>query len=606
MCGIVGILGSHEAAPLLVDALKRLEYRGYDSAGIATVRGGELDRRRAVGKLVNLSDLLVHDPLLGQVGIGHTRWATHGSATVENAHPHQASTVAVVHNGIIENYRELKTELNGHGYGFETETDTETISVLCQRFLDEGHSPPEAARLTIKRLTGAFAVCFLFSTDDDLIFVARRGSPLAVGYGNGEMFVASDAHALSCFTESVTYLEEGDCAEVTRARISIYDAANQPVERAVLQVKLESGAAEKGAYKHFMAKEIFEQPSAVAEAAGQLSAEIASGQGDLANLDFTAFERVQMVACGTAYYAGCVACYWFEQFAGLPAQAEIASEFRYRGRLLGSGDLSVFVSQSGETADTIAALRYVRNTEASNLSILNNMSSTMARESEVAMPIHAGPEIGVASSKAFTCQLATLVALAIWAGEQRGQLEAAAAGDLANQLKAVPGLLNAVLSMEEEIACIARQIADSTSALFIGRGSMYPIALEGALKLKELSYIHAEGLAGGELKHGPIALVDKTLPVFVLAPSGPLFEKTMSNLEEVKARGGRIVLITDSEGAKKANDSIWKSLVMPTVNPLFAPIVYAVPMQLVAYHAAVEKGTDVDQPRNLAKSVTVE
>ena len=606
MCGIIGYLGNNEAAPILVDALRRLEYRGYDSAGIATLLNGELGRRRAVGKLVNLSDALVHSPLAGKTGIGHTRWATHGPPTETNAHPHQARTVSVVHNGIIENFRSLKSELEGRGYRFETETDTETVAVMCQAFLDEGLDPRAAALKTVGRLSGAFALCFLFSGHDDLIFAARRGSPLVVGHGTGEMFVASDAIALSGLAEKVTYLEEGDCAEISRSGAVFFDDDGLSAIRSPSPMPFDSSVSEKSGYKHFMAKEIFEQPKVLNRSLGRFT----SGGERIARLpgapNFADLSRINFVACGTAYLASEIASYWFERIAKIPTEVKVASEFRYRELLIDSSTLSIFVSQSGETADTLAALRYVKQNGLPNLGILNNSLSSMARECDNFVEIGAGVEIGVASTKAFTCQLATLALLAVVAGRDRNRVCEAEEVRISREITALPGLLNAALDTDDAIGELAEELADSQSAIFIGRDTMFPLALEGALKLKEISYIHAEGFPSGELKHGPIALVDKKLPVIVCAPSGPLFDKTVSNIEEVKARGAKVLLISDADGVAEAGAGLWKTLVLPRVDPLLAPILYAVPLQLLAYHTAVVKGTDVDQPRNLAKSVTVE
>lgn len=606
MCGIIGYLGNNEAAPILVDALRRLEYRGYDSAGIATLRDGELGRRRAVGKLVNLSDALVHTPLSGKTGIGHTRWATHGPPTESNAHPHQAKTVSVVHNGIIENFRSLKSELENRGYKFETETDTEAVAVTCQAFLDDGLDPSAAALGTVSRLAGAFSLCFLFGGHDDLIFAARRGSPLVVGHGKGEMFVASDAIALSGLATKVTYLEDGDCAEISRSGAVIFDMAGQTAARSSSPMPFDSSVSEKSGYKHYMAKEIFEQPKVLNRSVGRF----ASDNGRFARMpgapNFAELSRINLVACGTAYLACKIASYWFEGIAKIPAEVEVASEFRYRELLIDNRTLSIFVSQSGETADTLAALRHVKRNDLPNLGILNNSSSSMARECDNSVEIDAGVEIGVASTKAFTCQLATLAMLSVIAGRDRNQVNERDELRISREMVALPGLLNTALATDEAIKELAEELADSQSAIFIGRGTMFPLALEGALKLKEISYIHAEGFPSGELKHGPIALVDKRLPVIVCAPSGPLFEKTVSNIEEVKARGAKILLISDVDGIAEAGSGLWKTLVMPSVDPFLAPILYAVPLQLLAYHTAVVKGTDVDQPRNLAKSVTVE
>ncbi|HPG22034.1 MAG TPA: glutamine--fructose-6-phosphate transaminase (isomerizing) [Amaricoccus sp.] len=606
MCGIVGILGSHEVAPLILEALKRLEYRGYDSAGIATLSDGHLDRRRSVGKLVALSDLLVRNPIRGHSGIGHTRWATHGAPSERNAHPHRAGTVAVVHNGIIENFRELRDELAAEGSVFETDTDTEAVVQLCDRELRAGKTPLEAARATLARLEGAFALAFLFEGEEDLLIAARRGSPLAVGHGDGEAFIGSDALALAPLTNRVTYLEEGDHAVLTRDSITIYDATGKPVRREIVEVPIENFFAEKGPYKHFMAKEMHEQPTVISDA---LARYVSDGRDRIEippGVDFSRCERLVMVACGTAYYACHVAKYWFERLARIPVEIEVASEFRYREPPLGHNTVGIFVSQSGETADTLAALRYVRGEGGQIVAVVNVETSTIARESDVALPILAGPEIGVASTKAFTCQLTVLASLAIAAGRQRGTLGAAEEARLVATLCGVPGLLARALALEPQIAEIAKDIAKARDILFLGRGTMYPLALEGALKLKEISYIHAEGYASGELKHGPIALIDEDVPVVVLSPSDGLFDKAVSNMQEVMARDGKVVLISDSAGLAAANHGVWHSLQMPACDPFVAPILYAAPAQLLAYHTAVQKGTDVDQPRNLAKSVTVE
>ena len=605
MCGIVGVLGKNEVAPLLVEALKRLEYRGYDSAGIATVNAGQLDRRRAVGKLVNLSDLLVHEPLAGKSGIGHTRWATHGAATVANAHPHKAGGVAVVHNGIIENFRELRSELAAAGYGFESQTDTETVALLARMYLDQGLPPIEAAKQTLTRLHGAFALCFLFDGQDDLMIAARKGSPLAIGHGTGEMYVGSDAIALAPMTDQITYLEEGDWAVVTRAGAEIYDAEGRRANRALTTIQIDATRIEKAGYKHFMAKEIAEQPVVLADALRHYLT--ADGQAlNLPQVDFTGVDRLTLVACGTASYACHVAKYWFEQIAGLPVDVDIASEFRYREPPLSPASWAVFVSQSGETADTLAALRYTRDKVAKVVSVVNVPTSSIARESDLALPILAGVEVGVASTKAFTCQLLVLGLLALKAAADRGRLAPPALAAHLEALRLVPGLMNHALGLARDVAAIAEDLAKAQDVLFLGRGAMYPLALEGALKLKEISYIHAEGYASGELKHGPIALIDARVPVIVMAPRDALFDKTVSNMQEVMARHGRVLLISDARGVAEAGSGVWRSLTLPEVSPLWAPILYAVPAQLLAYHTAIAKGTDVDQPRNLAKSVTVE
>ena len=604
MCGIVGILSDHEAAPVLVEALKRLEYRGYDSAGIATVDRGKLDRRRAVGKLVNLSDVLVHEPLPGKSGIGHTRWATHGTPSTGNAHPHRAGRVAVVHNGIIENFKALQDDLAAKGYAPESDTDSETIALLAQSYLDQGLAPRDAAEQTIARLEGAYALAFLFDGEDDLIIVARKGPPLAVGYGDGEMFVGSDAIALAPLTDRITYLEEGDWAIVTRAGAEIMNAKGQRANREVKTIHIDTKRVEKGGHKHFMAKEIAEQPTVVAEA---VQKNLASGHLTLPVTvpDFSEIDRIVMVACGTAYYACAVAKYWFEGIANIPVEVDIASEYRYRTPPIGPKTLAIFVSQSGETADTLAALRYAAE-RARILSVVNVLESSIARESDVALPIHAGAEIGVASTKAFTCQLTVLASLVIKAASDRGVIgEAAVAARIAD-LHRLPGLMSQAMAAEEQIQKISQELAGAQDILFLGRGTLYPLAMEGALKLKEISYIHAEGYASGELKHGPIALIDENVPVIVMAPRDHLFEKTISNMSEVQARGGKIVLLTDAEGAAEFGDTVWHVVELPKITAFLAPILYAVPAQLLAYHTAVAKGTDVDQPRNLAKSVTVE
>ena len=607
MCGIVGVLGDHEAAPILVEALKRLEYRGYDSAGIATINNGILDRRRAVGKLVNLSDLLVHEPLAGKAGIGHTRWATHGAPTVGNAHPHKAGPVAVVHNGIVENFRELRAEMAQKGIEFQTETDTETIALLAHHYITQGLSPRDAARETIARLEGAFALCFLFDGEDDLLIAARKGSPLAIGHGEGEMFVGSDAIALALMTDKITYLEEGDWAIVTRNSVEIRDAEDHQVHRPIKTVNIDSTRVEKGGHKHYMAKEISEQPTVMGEAIEHYitadGTEIILPDG---GIDFTKFDRITMVACGTAYLACLTAKYWFEQVARLPVEVDVASEFRYREPPIPARTLALFVSQSGETADTLAALRYCQGKADMIVSVVNVPESSIARESDLALPILAGTEIGVASTKAFTCQLTVMASLMLKAAQTRGEISNDVLAKQLATLRTLPGLLSLAINTGPEVKAVSRKLAEAQDVLFLGRGAMFPLALEGALKLKEISYIHAEGYASGELKHGPIALIDKSMPVVVMAPRDALFDKTISNMQEVMARGGKVLLISDAQGINEAGDGTWETLVMPQVDPLFAPILYAVPAQLLAYHTAIAKGTDVDQPRNLAKSVTVE
>ncbi len=604
MCGIVGILGRHEVAPVILEALRRLEYRGYDSAGIATVNHGRLDRRRAVGKLVNLSDRLVHEPLVGKAGIGHTRWATHGPATLENAHPHRAGPVAVVHNGIIENHRALRAELAADGYEQSGDTDTETVVQLTRRNLDRGMGPVAAALAALSRLEGAFALAFLFEGEDDLILAARRGSPLAVGHGEGEMFVGSDAIALAPLTDRVTYLEEGDVVILTRAGAEIRDARGQPADRPITRIEMDAARVEKAGFRHFMAKEIAEQPRVLAGALDRYQQGNAIVLPEV--LDFRAIDRLTLVACGTAHYACHVAKYWFERLAGIPCEIDIASEFRYRAPVLSPAGMAVFVSQSGETADTLGALREVRGAVGQVVAVVNVPSSSIAREADLALPIHAGAEIGVASTKAFTGQLLVLALMALRAGVQRGRIDAAGLTEHLAALRALPGLVNAALALDEEIAAIAQELAGAQDVLFLGRGPMYPLALEAALKMKEISYIHAEGYAAGELKHGPIALIDAAVPVVVFAPHDALFAKTASNMQEVMARGGRVLLISDTVGVAEAGGEVWRSLTLPQAPWLTAPILHAIPAQLLAYHTAVAKGTDVDQPRNLAKSVTVE
>ncbi len=607
MCGIVGMLGQHEVAPTLVEALKRLEYRGYDSAGIATINDGVLDRRRAIGKLVNLSDLLVHEPLAGKSGIGHTRWATHGAPTLTNTHPHRAGRVAVVHNGIIENYRELRADLAKAGIAYQTETDTETVALLAQHYLDEGATPEEAARCTVARLEGAYALAFLFDGEPDLMIAARKGSPLAIGHGEGEVYIGSDAIALAPMTDRVTYLEEGDCAVLTRSSIKITDAAGQPVQREARTIRIDAARIDKAGHKHFMSKEIAEQPTVVSET---LAAYIASDASDITlpgeGIDFKSIKRITMASCGTAYYACLTAKYWFEQLAGLPVEVDFASEFRYREPPITEGTAALFVSQSGETADTLAALRYCAGKAQTILSVTNVPESSIARESDLNMPIHAGVEIGVASTKAFTCQLTVLLLLALKAAHARGHLSDEGFKVKLAALRGLPATLNQAMGVEEAVRAVSLRLAKSRDVLFLGRGRMFPMALEGALKLKEISYIHAEAYAAGELKHGPIALVDEKMPVVVMAPRDALFDKTVSNMQEVMARGGKVILITDHAGAEAASDGVWQTIVMPDIDDDLAPILYALPVQFLAYHTAVAKGTDVDQPRNLAKSVTVE
>ena len=608
MCGIIGIIGCEAAAPHLIDALKRLEYRGYDSAGVATLENGKLTRRRAEGKLKNLENRLAREPLAGRIGIGHTRWATHGRPSENNAHPHATEKVAVVHNGIIENFAELRRELEHRGVKFSTESDTEVIAHLVTEELKRGAPPVDAVKSTLPLLRGAFALAFLFAGEDNLLIGARKGSPLAVGFGDGAMYVGSDAIALAPFTDQVSYLEDGDWVVVTRSGAKIHDSDGKLAERAVLKSQTSVLLIDKGNHRHFMAKEIHEQPEVVGHTLANYL-DMAAGRVNLPMqlpFDFRKLDRISIAACGTAYYASLVARYWFEQLAGLPVEVDIASEFRYRDLPLKPGNLAICVSQSGETADTLASLRYARAHQQHALSIVNVPSSSIARESDVVMPTLAGPEIGVASTKAFTCQLAALACLAIAAGRSRGALSEDGEKSLAQALIEVPRRLNESLTLEPQLEQLARELAKSKDVLYLGRGTSFPIALEGALKLKEISYLHAEGYAAGELKHGPIALVDENMPVIVIAPHDKVFEKTFSNMQEVAARGGRLILMTDAQGARAAKDHATVTLTLPTVHPAVAPIVYAVPVQLLAYHTAVLMGTDVDQPRNLAKSVTVE
>jgi len=608
MCGIIGIIGHEPVAPQLIDALKRLEYRGYDSAGVATLEHGQLTRRRAEGKLKNLESKLAREPLAGTIGIGHTRWATHGRPTENNAHPHASERLAVVHNGIIENFAELRAELEAKGVKFATETDSEVVPHLVAEEMKRGRSPVEAVEAALPRLRGAFALAFLFAGEEDLLIGARKGSPLAIGYGEDAMFLGSDAIALAPFTDQVSYLEDGDWAVITSHGAEVHDAGGAIVQRAVLKSQASVMLIDKGNHRHFMAKEIHEQPEVVGHTLANyidMVAERVSLPMELP-FDFRALKRISIAACGTAYYAGMVARYWFERFAMLPVEVDIASEFRYRDVPLAAGDLAILVSQSGETADTLASLRYAREREQHVLSIVNVPTSTIARESDVVMPTLAGPEIGVASTKAFTCQLAALASLAIAAGRARGVVSESDENRLVRALIEIPRHLTEALALEPQIEQLARDLAKSRDVLYLGRGTSYPIALEGALKLKEISYIHAEGYAAGELKHGPIALIDEAMPVIVIAPFDEVFDKTMSNMQEVAARGGRLILVTDVKGATVAAGQSLVTLSLPTMPSAVAPLAYALPVQLIAYHTAVIMGTDVDQPRNLAKSVTVE
>ena len=607
MCGIIGIVGTEPVADRLIDGLKRMEYRGYDSAGICTVVDGDLVRRRAEGKLANLVRVERENPAPGEIGIAHTRWATHGAPNETNAHPHATAAVALVHNGIIENFKELRDELRGLGRTFESETDSEVVVHMISRHIEDGASPEEAMQTVLPRLRGAFALAVAFRDHPDMLIGARLGSPLVVGYGNGETYLGSDALALAPLTQRISYLDEGDWVVVTRDGAEIYDEAGERVTREIVSSGASAAATEKGNYAHFMQKEIFEQPTVVAQTlrsyVRQLERQVALPQMDF---DLAGVKRVTMVACGTSFYAAMVGKYWIEQFARVPVDIDVASEFRYREPVLEDGGLALFISQSGETADTLAALRHCREQGQTIAAVVNVPTSTMAREADLLLPTHAGPEIGVASTKAFTCQLAVLAALAARLAVVKGRMSEAEEAEVVDHLLEAPACLNAALDHDDDIAAMAHLIAPARDVLYLGRGADYPLALEGALKLKEISYIHAEGYASGEMKHGPIALIDEDVPVIVIAPSGPLFEKTVSNMEEVRARGGKVVLISDAEGLDAAGEGCMATIEMPRVHPLIAPLVYAVPVQLLAYHTARVKGTDVDQPRNLAKSVTVE
>jgi glucosamine--fructose-6-phosphate aminotransferase (isomerizing) len=611
MCGIIGIVGKQQVADRLVEGLRRMEYRGYDSAGVCTIHDGRLVRRRAEGKLANLVRELAAHPAPGTIGIAHTRWATHGAPTAHNAHPHATDHVALVHNGIIENFRPLRDELLAEGRVLESETDSEVVAHLISREVERGASPEDAVKTVLPRLRGAFALAIAFRDYPDMLIGARLGSPLVVGYGEGEgageTYLGSDALALAPLTQRIAYLDEGDWVVISREGAQVYDAANTPVAREITTSGATAAAVEKGNYRHFMQKEIFEQPTVVAQT---LRSYIRQADNVVAlpqiDFDLSAIRRVTIVACGTSFYAGMVAKYWFETFARVPVDIDFASEFRYREPVLEDGGLSLFISQSGETADTLAALRYCKAAGQTIAVVVNVPTSSMAREADLLLPTHAGPEIGVASTKAFTCQLAVLAALAAHLAVKKGRMDRAEEQEIVRHLLEAPAALNAALDHDDDIAAMAHLIAPARDVLYLGRGPDYPLALEGALKLKEISYIHAEGYASGEMKHGPIALIDEAVPVIVLAPSGPLFEKTVSNMQEVRARGGKIVLISDEEGLAEAGEGCLATIQMPKVHPLIAPLVYAVPVQLLAYHVAIAKGTDVDQPRNLAKSVTVE
>ncbi|MEG8220174.1 glutamine--fructose-6-phosphate transaminase (isomerizing) [Sphingomonas sp. HH69] len=607
MCGIIGIIGRDDVAERLVDGLKRLEYRGYDSAGVATVHDGAIERRRAEGKLANLVTELRDEPLPGTTGIAHTRWATHGAPTTSNAHPHATREVALVHNGIIENFKPLRAELMARGRIFDSQTDTEVVAHLVSELVEQGVSPRDAVAQVLPRLHGAFALAILFRSHPDMLIGARLGSPLVVGYGDGETYLGSDALALAPLTQRIAYLEEGDWVVITKDGAEIFDKDNQPVERPVTLSGVSGAMIDKGNHRHFMQKEIFEQPVVVAQT---LRAYLRRMENEVAmpdmDFDLGQVKRITIVACGTSYYAGLVAKYWFEKFARVAVDIDVASEFRYRDPVLEPGGLALFISQSGETADTLAALRHAKAEGQIIAVVVNVPTSSMAREADLLLPTHAGPEIGVASTKAFTCQLAVLAALAANLARAKGKLTPEEEAEIVWHLSEAPAALNEALSRDGQIEAMAHLIAPARDVLYLGRGPDYPMALEGALKLKEISYIHAEGYAAGEMKHGPIALIDELVPVIVIAPSGPLFEKTVSNMQEVQARGGKVVLISDAEGIALAGEGCMATIEMPKVHPLIAPLVYAVPVQLLAYHVAVAKGTDVDQPRNLAKSVTVE
>jgi glutamine---fructose-6-phosphate transaminase (isomerizing) len=606
MCGIVGILADRPVADALVEGLRRLEYRGYDSAGIATLVGDKIERRRAEGKLANLVERLKQEPLAGTIGIGHTRWATHGRPNENNAHPHATDLVAVVHNGIIENYRTLRTELEQKQYRFTSETDTETIAQLLTDYLKQGMTPQQATAATLARLEGAFALGILFKGQHQLLIGARRGSPLAVGYGDGEMYLGSDALALAPLTNRISYLEEGDWVELQPGKAQFHDAQNNPVKRAVQQTALSGALIGKGQYRHFMLKEIFEQPAVIGDT---LSALIApDGQVALPKLPF-AWEKVSrltIVGCGTAYYAGLVGKYWFEQLAGLPVEIDIASEFRYRAAPLPADGVTLAISQSGETADTLAGIAYAKAQGQKIMAVVNVPQSSIARQADVVVPTLAGPEIGVASTKAFSTQLIVLLSLAVAAGQARGKLTAARAAEIIQAMRELPAQINTLLQQHDRVQQLALDIAEKRDVIFLGRGQLYPLALEGALKLKEVSYIHAEGFAAGELKHGPIALIDEAMPVVVLAPHDALFDKTASNLQEVVARGAQAIVLTEGRTVDQLGCKPFRTLALPVADSAVLPMLYAVPLQLLAYYTAVAKGTDVDQPRNLAKSVTVE
>mgnify|MGYP000565365319 FL=1 len=608
MCGIVGILGTRPVAMDIVEALRRLEYRGYDSAGVATVEKGSIGRRRAVGKLRNLEEVLRAEPLSGTSGVGHTRWATHGGVTEINAHPHIVDDVVIVHNGIIENFRELKNELEAEGARFESQTDTEVVAQLLARARRQGKKPRAAVAEILGRLRGAFALAILFRGEEDLLIGARNGPPLAVGHGDGQMYLGSDAIALAPFTNRITYLEDGDWTVLTRNSVEIYGPDNDPITRPMSFSQASSMMVDKGGHRHFMAKEIAEQPEVVGHTLSEYVdfATRTVRVPDKLPFDFKKLDRISITACGTASYAGLAAKYWFEKIARLPVEVDIASEFRYREAPLSPHGLAIVISQSGETADTLASLRYCKQQGQHTLAVVNVPESTIARESELVFRTFAGPEIGVASTKAFTCQLSALAALALLAAKVRGTLTPEKEQELVGALIEAPRHMTEILKEEKHIAEVARELAHSRDVLFLGRGINFPIALEGALKLKEISYIHAEGYAAGELKHGPIALVDENVPVIVIAPRDELYDKTISNMEEVAARGGKIVLLTDDKALEDNAHKTFRRIRVPVAHSFISPLIYAIPVQLLAYHAAVFMGTDVDQPRNLAKSVTVE
>ncbi len=607
MCGIIGIVGRNPVAPLLIEGLKRLEYRGYDSAGIATLVDGTIERRRAEGKLVNLENMLKSRPAAGNTGIGHTRWATHGVPNENNAHPHATDRVAVVHNGIIENFRDLRVELEAKGHKFETDTDTEAVVHLLTDYLRSGATPAEATAKTLARLDGAFALGIVFTGHPDLMMAARRGSPLAIGFGDGEMFIGSDALALAPLTQSICYLEEGDWAEISSKGAVIHDATGQVVERTVRATASSGALIGKGNYRHFMLKEIYEQPAVIGDTlTALLNPFTRTVQLPDLPIDLAKVTEVTIVACGTSYYAGLVAKYWIERIARLPVDIDVASEFRYRAIDMAPGGLALFISQSGETADTLAALRYAKSQKQATVAVVNVAESTMAREADATLMTYAGPEIGVASTKAFTTQLTVLACLTLALGRARGAISDARESELSSALIEVPARAADVLKHDEALRALAEEVALATDVIYLGRGTGFPIALEGALKLKEISYIHAEGFAAGEMKHGPIALIDETVPVIVIAPSDELFDKTASNMQEVVARGGRVIFLSDAHGIASLGTMAAATIELPAVDPFVAPILYAIPVQLLAYHTAVLKGTDVDQPRNLAKSVTVE